>query len=192
VTPPTPEPPKPQEPALKLSDAHKEVIIRFAAKFPLAVTEDGSREWTHKLAQQMKFSFPAEKWGHKAASDTRPHSADAIAIPSPFIGWDVISGAGAPGATLQLDSDSIDLTGQAFEAVEAIDHIGVPPVTPPPVTPPPTGDFGPVLLEMLVELKKQTALLAAMAQGLQALPAQLDGTLVKLNETISKGIKIRF
>ncbi len=175
---------------MKLSTAAKEVIVRFAAKFPLQTTEDGSRDWTHKLAQQLKFSLPADGWGHKAASDSRPHSADCVAIAQPFVGWDVISGGGAPGAALSLENDSIDLSGQAFEAIEAIDHLASP-VTPPPVTPPADGACA-CSTACLAELQKHTAILSAMAAGLATLPAQLEASIGALKTSFDKGVKIRF
>ena len=44
---------------MKLGTPQKEVVTKFAAKFGLPSGETAAQEWTHKLAQQMKFSFPA-------------------------------------------------------------------------------------------------------------------------------------
>ena len=116
-----------------LSPAHRAVITHFEDTFPLPTTgDDAARDWTHRLAQQMRFSFPSDGWGHKSASPTRPHSADCIALLNPFIGWDVVGNAGTPQAVLTMDGESIDLSGQTFEPVEAVNYLGGPPPDPPP------------------------------------------------------------
>jgi hypothetical protein len=190
--------PKPSTgvPSVRLPNEVQEVILRFAQKFPISKTSDEeSAAWTHKLAQQLNYSFPGQGWGHKSAGNGRPHSADVVCTNNPFIGWDIILSAGSPDARLNPGADSIDLTGQAYEAVEAINHLGasdpVPGPTPPPTTPqpPPAGNID---AEILAELKKQTAILMGIAQGLSALPAQLDKSIGELKATFDKGVKIRF
>jgi hypothetical protein len=174
---------------MKLSTSVKETIVRFAAKFPLATNDEESRVWTHKLAQQLAFSFPSEGWGHKSAGGGRPHSADCIAIKAPFVGWDVISGGGAPGAKLQLESDSIDLSGQEFEPVEAVNHIAPAPVDPPivpPVTPPASNEAVIERLDaILAEVKAQRI-------AVERFTVEVKSALPSLLDFITKGIKIRF
>jgi len=121
---------------MKLRDDHKLVIRKFEDKFPLPATDDEARIWTHFLCEQLAYSFPGEGWGHKSASPTRPHSADCIAIKTPFIGWDVVVAAGSAAAALDLGGESIDLTGQTFEPVSPVNWIGDTP--PPDPLPPPT------------------------------------------------------
>lgn len=152
---------------MKLSAPEKEVIVKFTAKYPLPATDDGSREWTHMLCQQMKFSFPGVGWGHKRQAQNHPHSSDCIAMQTPFIGWDVVSNSGTANATLSLDGEAYDLTGQVFEPVEAVNHLGTQPPDPEPPQPPdPEPDA--CCQEMLAELKKHTILLAAIANNLTA------------------------
>jgi hypothetical protein len=142
---------------MQLPNPVRDVIQQYANKYPIpAGDEAASQEWTHKLAQQLKFTFPYDGWGHKSAGSGRPHSKDVVAIASPFIGWDVILGAGTLSPTLSLTGDSIDLTGQLFEQVEAKDFLGTTPV------PPPDDDIIVLLTEILAELKKQTSLLISI------------------------------
>ena len=123
---------------MKLSPAVQTVIAQFATAFPIPYTDEASREWTHRLAEQLAFSFPTEGWGHKSASPTRPHSADVVAIKSPFLGWDLLVNGGSPVVTLNLNADSIDLAGQTFEPVSPVNHLNFEPTDP---TEPPTGDL---------------------------------------------------
>ena len=73
-------------------------------------------------------------WGHKSAGPGRPHSKDVVCTESPFIGWDVVLGAGTRNPILTLNGDSIVLVGQIFEPVTAQDFLGniipLPPVPP--------------------------------------------------------------
>lgn len=108
-----------------LPEAVKSKILEFANKYPLPTTGDEyASTWTHMLCQQLKFSFPNDGWGHKSAGPGRPHSKDCICLSSPFIGWDIIFSAGSPDAQLNVNAESIDLTGQIFEQVTAADFIG--------------------------------------------------------------------
>lgn len=113
-----------------LSPEVQSKIVEFKNKFPLANTTEESQVWTHRLCQQLKFSFPNDGWGHKSAGPGRPHSADCICLSSPFWGWDIINNAGSPQAKLNLNAESIDLSGQIFEQVTAADFIGDVPVPP--------------------------------------------------------------
>lgn len=113
----------------------KDKIVEFINKYPIPLTNDeDASNWTHQLCQQLKYSFPNDGWGHKSAGPGRPHSADVICLSSPFMGWDIISSAGSPDAKLNLNAESIDLSGQIFEQVPAfnflVDDIPVPPTPP--------------------------------------------------------------
>ncbi len=116
-----------------LTEPVKAKIIEFNNKYPFPKTNDeDSATWTHKLCQQLKYSFPNDGWGHKSAGPGRPHSADVICLSSPFIGWDIIIAAGSSDAKLNLNGESIDLSGQIFEQVTAFDFLeGTIPVPPP-------------------------------------------------------------
>lgn len=120
---------------MQLTPEVKTVITQFANKFPIPKSDEtASQDWTHKLSQQLKFSFPAAGWGHKKAGAGRPHSKDVVAISSPFVGWDVILAAGTSTPELSLNGDSIDLAGQLFESVTALDSLdSIPPPEPPPI-----------------------------------------------------------
>lgn len=125
---------------MKLDDNIKATITDFNTKFPFPKTNDeDSANWTHKLCEQLAYSYPTDGWGHKSAGPGRPHSADVICIRAPFLGWDIIIAAGSSDATLNLNADSIDLTGQIYEPVAATNWLNVP-VPPDPPTPPDTTD----------------------------------------------------
>ena len=141
---------------MKLPSDVQLIIAQFASKFPIPVNDEiGSQNWTHRLCQQLKFSFPASGWGHKSAGAGRPHSKDVVALSSPFTGWDVILGAGTSSPTLTLNGDNLDLTGQLFETVDAVNFLDSAPPIPPPVT-----TEIELLTKILAELKVQTALMS--------------------------------
>jgi hypothetical protein len=124
------------EKMMKLPVEVQQVIQEYANMYPLPVNnEEGASNWTHALCQQLNFSFPSAGWGHKSAGPGRPHSKDVVCTMNPFIGWDVVLAAGGPNPTLQLNGDSIDLSGQIFEPVSPVDYLGS---TPPPPPNPPT------------------------------------------------------
>jgi hypothetical protein len=126
---------------MKLEPDVKQTILEFAREFPIPSGEVACQNWTHRLCQQLKYSHPANNWGHKSAGMGRPHSKDTIAIQYPFTGWDILIGAGAINPILDVNADSIDLTGQVFEFVEANNYLGdivSPPIPPiPPIPEPP-------------------------------------------------------
>lgn len=143
---------------MTLPETVKATIIRFVQKFPLpAGSESAAQEWTHRLCEQLAHSWPGDGWGHKSAGAGRPHSKDVVAIKSPFVGWDIIIGAGTANPVLDLNGEAINLSGQLFEPVTPMDHLGTSP-EPPPVT----DEVIPLLKEILAELKKQTELLKEM------------------------------
>lgn len=136
---------------MKLSDEVKEVISRFDAKYPVPVTDnvEDSQNWTHRLAEQLKYSFPSDGWGHKFAGLGRPHSSDVVCLSSPFMGWDIIYNSGSPSAELNLNAESIDLSGQIFEQVTAYDHLGNDGGT---IPPPPSGGTIEEKLDRIISL----------------------------------------
>jgi len=119
---------------MNLRPEHKAVIVKFESMFPLPDTDEESRQWTHMLAEQMAYSFPTEGWGHKSAGGNRPHSADVIALKSPFVGFDIVNNAGSEAAELNLDAESIDLTTpfmQEYEKVDPVNYFDDEPEPPP-------------------------------------------------------------
>jgi hypothetical protein len=113
-----------------------QIIREYSYRFAIPNSETGCQDWTHNLCCQLKFSFPNSGWGHKSAGPDRPHSKDCICIENPFVGWDIIDGAGTSNSFLFLDGDSIDLTGQLFELVIAKSFL----LPVPPIPPTPDGD----------------------------------------------------
>lgn len=156
--------------AAYLSTSTRAKIVEFERKFPLPkvtyVIE--SQMWTHRLCEQLKYSFPNDGWGHKSAGPGRPHSADCIALQSPFIGWDIIYDSASPNAQLQLTTPSIDLTGQLFEPVSAYNHLQD--VVEPPI-PPPVDDTIDAKLNLI--LKGQVELAERMNSQYESLMAAI-------------------
>jgi hypothetical protein len=128
------------EKMMYLPEPVKAKILEFVNKYPFPKTNDeDAANWTHKLCEQLKFSFPNDGWGHKSAGSGRPHSADVIVLVNPFWGWDIISSAGSPDAKLNLTGESIDLQGglgynqQIYEPVIAHNYLSEePPIPLPP------------------------------------------------------------
>lgn len=118
------------------TEQHQTVLEAFEKRFALPPNDDSARDWTNRLAQQFKFSFPSEGWGTKQASSTRPPSTDVICTKSPFVGYDVIIDQGRPTQKLASMPDGINLAGQVFIDVTAHDYIGIVVPGNPPVNPP--------------------------------------------------------
>lgn len=148
-----------------LSDPVKEKITEFVFRYPFPTTNDeDAANWTHKLCEQLKYSFPSDGWGHKKRNSSSPHSADVIAVykSAPtvvFLGWDIITNAGSPQAKLNLNAESIDLLNppdgpQYFETVAAQDYLDEEPIPPDPPDD--------ILVSILKELEKHTALLISI------------------------------
>lgn len=137
--PPPPVLPPPPTPMPEWKEDFRVLLVRFAEKFgiPKGTGEEAARQWAHKLAEQFCFSF-GTSFGHKSAGPGRPHSADAIAVREggKLYGWDVLRDAGGPDCQLVERPGTIDLTGQLFEVVSAVNHLAAP--APPPPPPPST------------------------------------------------------
>lgn len=131
---------------MKLAPEAKLVIQTFVNKYPIpSGNEEAIQNWTHKLSQQLAFTFYGAGWGHKSASINRPHSKDVVCLKDPFIGWDILLGAGTPDPKLSLNGESIDLTGQYFETVVPINFLddAIPPT-------PPTDDINAKLDKIII------------------------------------------
>jgi hypothetical protein len=116
--------------------SHQAVLDAYARRRPCPGgpgQDESARAWTHGCAEQFAFSFPGEGWGHKSAGEGRPPSTDVIATRSPFLGYDLIHAQGTPGWALASMPRPIDLAGQVFLDVSAVNHIGaIGPIDPPP------------------------------------------------------------
>lgn len=173
---------------MKLSPDVQQVIQEYANKYPLpASNETASQDWAHKLAQQLKFSFPAAGWGHKFAGPGRPHSKDVVCVLSPFIGWDIVLGAGTPNPVLSLNGDSIDLTGQLFEQVDAYDWLsngGVIPI-------PPTDDTLKKLDQILTNLDIMTKWMAINMETLNTeIKLNHEGEMMQFQALLNKPTEV--
>lgn len=193
VTPPPVEPPPvtpppvdpPEERPVQLESKHSQLIEEFAARFGLpGFSKEEGQAWVAKLASTMKARFPADGWGTKRASASRPLSNESIArwANGRLWGYDLIIGAGAPGQRLESHAHAEDITDQVFVEVESRDWLGgAPPVTPPtqppvtpPVTPPPaTVDLGPVLAA-IAALRADVAQLQETTSSVMAQMARAD------------------
>jgi hypothetical protein len=120
------------------TEQHQSVLEAFEKRFALPPNDDSAGDWTNRLAQQFKFSFPSEGWGTKQASSTRPPSTDVICTRSPFVGYDVIVDQGRPTQKLANMPGEINLVGQVFIDVAPHDYVGSSVINP-PVTPPSSG-----------------------------------------------------
>mgnify|MGYP003393047877 CR=1 FL=1 len=121
----------------------QDTVRRFAERFPVPhgqpgpEHEDRVRTWMVWLVQQVVHDFPNGGWGSKRASLGRPLSKDAIARvqfqPSRLMSWDLLVGAGTGAPQIATDPLGEDVTGQIFEPVQPVNHLGG--VKPDPVSP---------------------------------------------------------
>lgn len=107
---------------------HQNMLQAYVNKFGLpGLNGDEARTWSSKLAQQFKFSFPDEGWGHKAGGNGRPPSTDVIARQSLFVGfwgYDVILSQGIPSQSLISNPEPINLAGQEYIPVTPFNYVG--------------------------------------------------------------------
>jgi hypothetical protein len=123
--------------AQSLPDAQCATLKQLGAKFGTLNkgTDDQRRQFALIVAEQFAFSFPGEGWGSKSAGGGRPQTKDVVARQRNGVldGWDLVN-----GSTLDVVCTShVDLQGQQFIAVNAVDHLE----SAPPPPPPPPGDF---------------------------------------------------
>lgn len=152
---------------MKLPESVKEIRRRFLEKFPVPQGEPGEhfeqqvRDWTTMFAEQVVFETRDRAFGCKNAGGGRSRSKDVLAatfVPQggTLIGWDLFIGTGTGKPRLAEDPDSMDLTGQVFEPVTGINHLGtpdvvvpIPDVPAPPVGNPPTSGYEEVKTALL-------------------------------------------
>jgi hypothetical protein len=108
-------------PAPALTDQHRQIIERIAARFAPAL----DRMWMRQLAEQMAHTFPAEGWGCKSADRTRPQSPNVLARETNgrLFGYNLLPGT---DAVLVVQAAPMDITGQVFIPVTPSDHLGGP------------------------------------------------------------------
>jgi hypothetical protein len=104
----------------------QDLLERYERAFGLPpIDNNAARAWTMKLAEQFNATFPLEGWGTKRGDAGRPPSTDCICTRDPFVGYDVILNQGiAGGQKLAEYPEAIDLRGQVFIPVSAINHLG--------------------------------------------------------------------
>ena len=112
-------------------DKHRDVLRAYADKFGIPnISDDHSRGWARRLAEQFAFSFPSEGWGSKSAHQAGvPTTTDAVArhVNGRLVSYDVVTGGGAPGASINYHPHEDDINNQKFLPVTPTNHIGGPP-----------------------------------------------------------------
>lgn len=90
---------------------------------PGTVQDDNCRAWCRALAETISF-FHGDDWGHKSTSSSSPASKDVIAWRqgSQLHGYDVLTAAGSGAPSLSNPPGWIDITGQFFIDVPAVNH----------------------------------------------------------------------
>lgn len=134
--------------------------LPFSAQ-PSEAKDGMFRDWCIDLAEQVAFSYPGHGFGVKRADPNRPISKDTIAqqVGSVLWAWDLFTGVGTATTAVVPNPDAMDISGQTFVPVEAVDHLGGSPPPIPPDPPAPTcryqeTDLTPIL-ERLAELEQQ-------------------------------------
>lgn len=113
--------------AQQWEEKHRNLLRSYEAKYGLpALNGDAARAWTRRLAEQFKFSFPNEGWGHKAGGGGRPPSTDVIArqMSNGLWGYDLILNQGISSQEMDYNPGAINLAGQEFIPVTATNHLG--------------------------------------------------------------------
>lgn len=184
---PTPEP---EKLIMNFPENAKPIVDQFVQKFPVPTggdVNDQCRRWCLMLAEQVKFSTADPNWGVKRADGGRPQSKDSITYNAGSAIWnfDMLTGVGTGSPTLVRWPEGVDITGQTFMPVNAINHLadqGTPSEPPPPSQQPPAQgkDFGPEI----AELRQQIADLNAQLKSL-VIPAPPD-----LSDVARKGDKV--
>ena len=164
---------------MQLPDTVKDILARYAARFPLPSCpgcpieqrEQLARQWTYGLVQQVNYELPNDGYGSKRSSSSAPLTKDKIARRwnGRSLSWDIIVAAGSETQSLNVNAESEDWTGtgQVFEEVVGVNLLNTPggPVDP-GTAPPPAGTD-----------------LAAVMHRLDGLEAQLAQLLERVNKT---------
>jgi hypothetical protein len=184
--------PEPEHLSMKLDPRVRELLIAFAAKFPVPRTigggeehEERARQWSIRFCEQLNHSLPGEGYGTKRADSGRPISKDTTSQQrgGEMVTWDLLVGTGTGEPSLNLDPHGEVTTGQVFVPVDAVNHLGVtvpeqPPEQPPtkPPTPPAAG------CTCAAELVKLREALDEMTEAYLMLPANLAGLVEQIME----------
>lgn len=121
----------PPPPSPMWTPLHSALVARLGAP----ASPEGDVAFVRRVAEQFAHSFPGEGWGMKRYDPTRPLSDNVVArqTSTSLAGFRIVPLSDMPAY--------YDLTGQAFEAVTPINHVGAtvdpPPPVDPPVDPPP-------------------------------------------------------
>jgi hypothetical protein len=141
-----PEPPTPEPVDMEFPGALKDLLQRFAARFPLPQTPGGGEEhenkcraWCLKLAEQVRFTTGNEAWGVKRAAG--PQSKDTIARNlggGKMVVYDLMAGAGTGAPVLNADPHGEEVgEGQTFIPVNPVNHLSEAIPNPGPIVPTP-------------------------------------------------------
>lgn len=122
-----------------------ELLPRFIAKFPVPEIREGEgddaftdrmRAWMLPLHEHIEFLAPGQGYGRKRADPGRPWGKDSIPhvtrLGSGWDGhsveegecWDFFNGTGTGHPSFNPNVRSVDLAGQYFETVAAVDRMG--------------------------------------------------------------------
>lgn len=105
--------------------------------------EERCRQWSIRLAKQVKHDTGEAKWGVKKKDRTSPISKDSLAFDGNdgLHSWDMLIGAGTGNPTFATNPAHHYIPAQVFVAVEPQDYLAptqqVPTPPPVPVPPPP-------------------------------------------------------
>jgi len=117
---------------MKLPDRVLAIRDTLLVNFPLPMDmapgpykEEIFRAWCVRFARQLVYSEPGDGWGVKRASEGSPIGKDTIANSSNsnLIAWDLFIGTGSSNTQVADNPDSINITGQVFVSVEAVDSL---------------------------------------------------------------------
>jgi hypothetical protein len=176
--------------AQTLPPAQCTVLQQLGAKFGALNkgTDEERRQFALIVAEQFAFSFPGDGWGAKSAGPGRPPSKDVVARnrAGTLDGWDLVD-----GTTRAVRCTShVDLPGQLFIEVDAVDHLGAPVIDPPP-----TGGSGASAALQQQQLELLLQIVKGQQQQLEAQRLQSEALAVALRDLkaeIAKGIRVRF
>ena len=117
----------------------------YSLNMQLALSDDGQRTLARYVAEQVRFNTGDNRWGVKSSSSSNPQGPSQLAynddVKSQLYCWRWLDGmnAGKPNGVLSQPV-FMDITGQNFISVDAINHLPESTPTPSP-EPNETGQF---------------------------------------------------
>lgn len=170
---------------MKLPAVVKNIRDRFVTAYPLPFGmpgpefEERVRQWSIRLAEQVRFETNDPAWGVKRADPGRPIGKDTIARfeEGRLLIWDLCLGAGTGAPRLNADPDSEDVTGQVFIGVAPVNHLKVePPRSAPAPQEAPAPQNAQALAAVMAKLEAIEGLARQHLDGQTALEAAYQAT----------------